>query len=145
MAALLLSLLPALVVAGSAVSPYQTNDHAPRATILRPRPLGPTPALPWPPSATMRPISPVPYEIRARAYPMWRHPGGYAVGAPSSHAAIPPSPCTSSWPFNRKRALVSRPTAPEPHQMSGVHPPWAAYNPLNRVTPGVRAGCRGWR
>ena len=145
MAALLLSLLAALVAAGPAVSPYQTNEHIPRPTTMHPRPLAPTPALPWPTFATTRPISPMLYEIRGRPYPVWLNPGAYAVGAPSSPAAILPSLCASSWPFNRKRTPVPRLTAPDPYQMSGLHPRWAAYDPLNRVTPGVRAGCRGWR
>ena len=145
MAALLLSLLPAMVAADPAVSPYPTNPHIAMPTIMHPRPLVPTPALPWPSSTPMRPISPVPYDIRARPYSLWLHTGGYAAVAPSRPMAVPISPCASSWPFNRKRPFVPRPTAPDPYQMSGVHPRWAAYNPLNRVTPGVRAGCRGWR
>jgi len=144
MAALLLSLLPARVVAGSAVSPYETNDHTPMPTSLRPRPLVPTPAIPWPASVAGRPISTVPYKIRARPYSPWLHPGAYTVGAPVSPAALLPSPCTSSWPFHRTRAPVPHTTAPDPYQMSGVLPRWAAYDPLNRVMPGVRAGCGGW-
>lgn len=144
-AALLLTLLSALVVASPAVGPYQTNDHVLRPTIMRPRPLILTPALPWLSSATLRPISPVPYEIRGHPYPPLLHPGAYTVGAPVSPAAILPSPCRSSWPSHTTRTPVPQPTAPDPYQMSGVLPRWAAYNPLNRVMPGVRAGCGGWR
>ena len=144
MAALLLSLLPASVAASPAVGPYQTNDHVLRPRIMRPRPLIPTQALPWAPSATMRPISPVPYEIRTRPYPPWLHPGGHIVGALANPAAMLPSPCARSWPVHRTRALVLQPTAPDPYQMSGVHPHRATYDPLNRAMPGVRAGCGDW-
>ncbi len=144
MAALLLSLLPVLVAASPEVSPYQANDYIPRPTIMRPQPLVPTPGLPWPTSATMRPISPVPYGIRGRSYPLRSHPGGHNVGSSASPAAILPSPCTNPWPFHRMRTPVPQPTAPDPYQMSGVHPRRVAYDPLNRAMLGVREGCVEW-